>query len=329
MPMAGNVSAQPTAAARLGPSLGWFSLAAGAAGLLMPGRVARAAGLLNNLGTLRAMRAIGLRELASGAGILMRPQRPGWLWMRVAGDALDLALLGLSGRRAAAASAAAGARYAGSRQRLLFASAALAGVTVLDMLAAYERGRLQRQGRRYGQASGSEVAGAIRIRKSITINRSPEACYRFWRDFENFPRFMKHVDEVRTMDATHSRWTVRAPLGRHVTWTAELASDVPSQQLGWRTLPGAEVDHAGVVRFVPASGERGTVVEVDLSYRAPLGKAGSLIAKLFGEEPSQQVDEDLRRSKQLIETGEIPTTIGQPAGQRSLIGRTLHRGMPG
>ncbi len=328
MPIEGKVSAQPTAAARLGPSLGWFSLAAGVASLLMPGRVARAAGLLSNLGTLRAMRAMGLRELASGAGILMRPQRPGWLWMRVAGDAMDLALLGLSGRRAAA-SAAAGARYAGSRQRLLFTSAALAGVTVLDMLAAYEQGRLQARGRHAGQDAARHASGTIRIRKSIAINQSPEACYRFWRDFENFPRFMKHVEEVRAMDATHTHWTVRAPLGRHVGWTAELVTDVPSQQLGWRTLPDAEVDHAGVVRFVPASGERGTVVEVDLSYRAPLGKAGSLIAKLFGEEPSQQVEEDLRRFKQLIETGEIPTTIGQPAGRRSLMGRALHRGMPG
>ena len=205
MPMAGNVTAQPTAAARLGTSLGWFSLAAGAASLLMPGPVARAAGLLSNPRTLRAMRAMGLRELASGAGILLRPQRPGWLWMRVAGDAIDLALLGLSGRRRpvansdAGSTALAGARYASSRQRLLFASAALAGVTVLDMLAAYEQGRLQRLGLRYGPSSRSELdaTGALRIRKSIAINQSPEACYRFWRDFENFPRFMKHVEEVR------------------------------------------------------------------------------------------------------------------------------------
>lgn len=331
MPMAGNVSAQPTAAARLGSGLGWFSLAAGAASLLMPGRIARSAGVLANARTLRAMRAMGVRELASGAGILLRPQRPGWLWMRVAGDAMDLALLGLSGRRSAASAAAAGARHAHARQRLLFASAALAGVTVLDMLAAYEQGRLQRLGLLSGREGSDQrdATGAIRIRKSIAINQSPEACYHFWRNFENFPRFMNHVDEVRALDATRSHWKVRAPLGRHVEWTAELASDVPSQQLGWRTLPGAEIDHAGVVRFAPGIGERGTTVEVDLSYRAPLGKAGSRIAKLFGEEPSQQIDDDLRRFKQLIETGEIPTTVGQPAGRRSLVGRALHHGAPG
>ena len=300
----------PSAAARLGMGLGWFSLALGLVELVRPALVSRHAGVPFRPRTLRAL---GLRELASGTGILFRPHKPGWLWSRVAGDAMDLALLVFSGRK-----------HPG--RRVALATAVVAGVAALDTLAAIEQSRLQRSGERDALVPGT---GTIRVRKSIAINQSPEACYRFWRDFENFPRFMKHVDEVRAMDATRSHWTVRAPLGRHVSWTAELASDVPSQQLGWRTLPGAEIDHAGVVRFVPASGERGTVVEIDLSYRAPLGKAGSLIAKLFGEEPSLQVEEDLRRFKQLIETGEIPTTIGQPAGRRSLVGRALHRGEPG
>lgn len=302
----------PSAAARLGMGLGWFSLALGLVELARPALVARYAGVPQRP---RILRAIGLRELASGAGILFRPHRPGWLWSRVAGDAMDLALLVASGRSRPG-------------RRVALATAAVAGVAALDTLAAIEQGRLQQSGAASTGAMETGT-GVVRVRKSININQGPEACYRFWRNFENFPRFMNHVDEVHTLDATRSHWTVRAPLGRHVEWTAELASDVPSQQLGWRTLPGAEVDHAGVVRFMPASGGRGTVVEVDLSYHAPLGKAGSLIAKLFGEEPSQQIEEDLRRFKQLIETGEIPTTIGQPAGHRSLIGRALHRGVPG
>lgn len=332
MQMASNPSGAPSsAAARLGTSLGWFSVAAGLGSLLGPGRVARTAGLPANRRTLQTVRAMGLRELASGAGILLRPQRPGWLWMRVAGDAMDLALLGLSSRRRSSAGLAGMAGMSGRagiaqpKQRLQLATAALAGLTVLDLLAAYDQGLSPRDALR----EQDETSGAIRIRKSITINQSPDACYRFWRDVENFPRFMQHVDEVRSMDATRSRWTVRAPLGRRVEWTAELVSDVPAQQLGWRTLPGAEIDHAGVVRFLPAGDQRGTRVDVDLSYRAPLGKAGSRIAKLFGEEPSQQIDDDLRRFKQLIETGEIPTTVGQPAGRRSLIGRVLHRGARG
>jgi uncharacterized membrane protein len=162
------------------------------------------------------------------------------------------------------------------------------------------------------------------VRQALNINRSPEDCYRFWRDFQNFPNFMQHVDEVRMLDATRSHWKVRAPLGRQVEWTAELVSDVPAQQLGWRTLDDAAIAHAGVVRFAPGTGGRGTRVQVDLDYAAPLGKAGMRLAQWLGEEPSLQVAQDLRRFKQLIETGEIPTTTGQPAGRRSLLVRALH-----
>lgn len=295
---------RPTAAADLGMALGWFSIGLGLAALLMPATVARSTGLD---GRTRTLRAVGLRELVSGAGILLRPNRPGWLWSRVVGDVMDLGLLAMAGRR-------------GRDNRVVMASAVVAGITVLDMLAAYENQRLTRSGQR-------EAPGAIRIRTSVSINRSPEACYRFWRNFDNFPSFMQHVDEVRTLDATRSHWTVRAPFGRQAEWTAELVSDIPSQQLGWHTLPGSEVDHAGMVRFAPGIGGRGTRVQVDLSYRAPLGKTGAQIAKLLGEEPSQQIEEDLRRFKQLIETGEISTTVGQPTGQRSLLGRMLHKGL--
>jgi uncharacterized membrane protein len=162
------------------------------------------------------------------------------------------------------------------------------------------------------------------VRQALNINRSPEDCYRFWRDFQNFPNFMQHVDEVRMLDATRSHWKVRAPLGRQVEWTAELVSDVPAQQLGWRTLDDAAIANAGVVRFAPGTGGRGTRVQVDLDYAAPLGKAGMRLAQWLGEEPSLQVAQDLRRFKQLIETGEIPTTTGQPAGRRSLLVRALH-----
>ncbi len=301
---------RPSAAAGLGMALGWFSIGLGLAGLLMPRATARTAGLD---GRVRTLQAVGLRELASGAGILLRPHRPGWLWSRVAGDAMDLGLLALASRRG---------QGRGRDNRIILASALVAGITVLDMLAAWENQRLVRAGSR-------DAPGAIRIRKSLNINRSPEACYQFWRNFENFPSFMQHVDEVQVLDASRSHWKVRAPFGRQVEWTAELASDVPAQQLGWRTLPGAEIEHAGVVRFSPGIGGRGTRVQIDLSYRAPLGKTGTHIARLLGEEPSQQIEDDLRRFKQLIETGEIPTTAGQPSGQRSLLGRMLHKGHAG
>ncbi len=311
------VQAPASAAAGLANALGWVAIGVGLAAALSPRTVGRAAGLDSGVRTRRTLRAIGLRDLVSGSGLLMRPQQPGWLWARVAGDALDLGLLAAAGRR----------RPDG---RITVASALIAGVTVLDLLAAWDRQRIAQASPhtpRAGVLPGT-MPGTIRVRQSLNINRSPEDCYRFWRDFGNFPNFMQHVDAVRMIDATRSHWSVRAPLGRTVEWTAELSSDVPSQQLGWRTLAGSEIEHAGVVHFAPGIGGRGTRVQIDLSYVAPLGKAGARLARLFGAEPSQQLAQDLRRFKQLIETGEIPTTAGQAAGRRSLLAQAIHAEPP-
>ena len=179
------------------------------------------------------------------------------------------------------------------------------------------------------QVTRSKRTGTTQVKKSLDVNRSPETCYRFWRDIENFPRFMPHVEQVESLDGTHSRWRVRGPLRQTVQWEAELTSDIPGQQLGWRAMSGAELAHTGLVRFSPAPGQRGTRIEVEFSFHPPLGKAGVMLARMTGEEPSQQISEDLRRFKQLIETGEIPTTIGQPAGRRSVTGRMIHKGLPG
>lgn len=301
---------RPFSAATVGHALGWLGLGLGVAALWRPQALTHAAGLPVSRRMTRTMRAIGARELATSAGLLWRPQKSGWLWARVAGDALDLGLLAASSRRSRS-------------NRLVLTSAVVAGVAVLDLLAAWERG--QQRGIRAHQGGPAAMPGTIHLRQSLNINRSPEDCYRFWRDFGNFPNFMQHVDEVRVIDAHRSHWKVRAPLGQQVEWTAELVSDVPAQQLGWRTQDDAEIAHAGVVRFAPATGGRGTRVQVDLNYAAPLGKAGMRLAQLFGEEPALQVAQDLRRFKQLIETGEIPTTAGQASGRRSRFIKALHR----
>lgn len=312
-PATKTVSMQSDAAANLALTLGWFSLGVGLVSLMMPSTVARIAGIPARSAWLRAM---GTRELISGAGILLRKDKPGWLWSRVAGDVMDLSLLTLAGRKA-------------MPQRRAVISAALAGITVLDLLAAYDRSsRVQTttHTRSKRRNTGFISSGTVHVKKSLEVNCSAEACYRFWRDIENFPRFMQHVHEVNSIDATRSRWRVEGPLGRHISWETELTSDIPSQQLGWRTKEGSDIAHAGMVRFTTAPGGRGTRVELDFQYHSPMGKAGVLLAKVLGEDPSQQLSEDLRRFKQLIETGEIPTTIGQPSGKRSLLGRFLHQG---
>jgi uncharacterized membrane protein len=144
----------------------------------------------------------------------------------------------------------------------------------------------------------------IRVEQSVTIGRPREEIYRFWRNFENLPRFMDHLESVRVLDEQRSHWVAKGPAGSRVEWDAEIHNEIPDELIAWRSLPGAEVDHAGSVHFTPAQDE-GTEVRVILRYDPPAGKLGAAVARLFGEEPSRQVAEDLRRFKQVMEAGEV------------------------
>lgn len=155
----------------------------------------------------------------------------------------------------------------------------------------------------------------IKVEKQVTINKRADELYRFWRNFENLPRFMKHLESVKVSGDTHSHWVANAPAGASVEWDAEITDDSENNRIAWRSLPGSQVMNSGEVRFVPATGNRGTEVHVALIYEPPAGVLGALIAKLFGEEPNQQVGGDLQRFKNLMETGEIPTVIGQSSGR--------------
>jgi len=163
----------------------------------------------------------------------------------------------------------------------------------------------------------------LHAEKSLTINRPAEDLYRFWRDFTQLPRFMKHLEAVRVNSDGRSHWVARGPAGSRVEWDAEITADRPNELIAWRSLEGASVDNSGAVRFETAPGGRGTVVRVALDYRPPAGALGAAVAQLFGEAPQQQIEGDLRRFKNIMEAGEIPTTSGQPAGQRSAIGTLL------
>jgi uncharacterized membrane protein len=132
-----------------------------------------------------------------------------------------------------------------------------------------------------------------------------EEVYAFWRNFENLPRFMRHLESVTVSGDRRSHWVAKAPAGKSVEWDAEILEDRPNELISWRSLPGADVYNAGTVQFQPASGGRGTEVRVTLEYHPPFGKLGSRIAMLFREEPGQQVYDDLRNFKQVMETGEI------------------------
>jgi uncharacterized membrane protein len=155
----------------------------------------------------------------------------------------------------------------------------------------------------------------IKVYKSVTVDKPAAELYRFWRNFENLPRFMKHVESVTVKDDRNSHWVVKAPAGRRVEWDAEIINEQKNELIAWRSVGDADVDNAGSVRFEELEGDRGTKVTVNLEYKPPAGKVGVVVAKLFHEEPGQQVEEDLRRFKQVMETGEIATTDGQPTGR--------------
>ncbi len=151
----------------------------------------------------------------------------------------------------------------------------------------------------------------IRIDRGITIQRSAAELYEFWRNFENLPCFMKHLEAVTVMDIKHSTWRAKAPLGQHVSWNAELTVDEPNTRIAWRSVEPMDIPNAGTVQFKELPSGRGTTVEVTLEYNPPVGMLGALVARLLGEEPGIQVEDDLRRFKQLMETGEIATNVGR------------------
>jgi len=155
----------------------------------------------------------------------------------------------------------------------------------------------------------------------VTINRPPEDLYRFWRNFENLPRFMRHLESVSETGAGRSHWVAKAPAGSTVEWDAEIYNEKEGEMIAWRTLEGADVASAGSVHFEEAPGGRGTLMRVVLKYDPPAGKLGAIIARLFGENPEQQIAEDLGRFKQLMETGEVATTEGQPSARGASGGR--------
>ena len=159
--------------------------------------------------------------------------------------------------------------------------------------------------------------GHLLVHQPVTISRPQAEVYAFWRNFENLPRFMQHLQAVTAQepDGRRSHWVTRAPLGRTVEWDAEIVEESADELIAWRSLPGAEIENTGRVWFRDALSGAGTVVDVQLEYRPPLGAPSVVVARLFGEQPWQQVRDDLRRFKQIMEAGETATIFGQTSGR--------------
>lgn len=279
-------------AEQMAQRLGWFSIALGLTELLAPRLVARLCGGHGRHNGL--IRLYGLREIASGLLIFSGGRRPAaGMWSRVAGDAMDLATLG-----------AAAMHPATNKAGVAFATMNVLAVTAMDIDCAKQL-TLESEER----GDGPQV-----IAKAIVINRPAEDVYRFWHDIANFPRFMYHLRSVRETGPGRSHWVANAPAGQTVEWDSEIVEDLPNRRIAWRSLPGADVPNAGAVTFEPRTGDRGTIVRVEVEFAPPGGPAAVGLAKLFNESPEQQIYDDLRRLKQIIETGEVLRSDGSPNG---------------
>lgn len=290
----------------LATALGAFSVGLGLAEVAAPRRVARMIGAAEDGARMdRVMRAFGVRELLAGAGILaLRDPKLG-LWSRVAGDLMDLAFLGGSFGRAGS-----------QRNRLVAATAAVAAVTALDVFASR---RASNAAAESAPATGAQQADGPAV---ITINRGIADVYAFWRRLENLPLFMPHLRSVEVIDERWSQWCAEV-LGTTIAWRAEIVADEPDRRIAWRSAADADVPNEGEVAFRTAPGGRGTEVRVRMAYSPPAGAVGAAFAKMLGSDPAQRMRGDVRRLKQILETGEIPTTVGQTRGARSLLGAAL------
>ena len=266
-----------TNAKRLAKGLGWFSLGLGMTEFVAPKFIARISGVPE--GRSGMIRLYGLREIASGIGIFAQKHPAEAVWSRVAGDVLDLTSLGLACTSPNA-----------KRGRITFATANVLAVTALDVIAAKQL---------------SNGTKGVHASASCIVNAGPDEIYRFWRDFSNLPQFMEHLESVEDLGGGRSHWVAKGPAGTRVEWDATIVAEDPGRVITWRSLENSDVDNAGAVRFEPAPGGRGTIIKVHLQYNPPAGVVGAAVARLFGEEPNQQLEDDLRRFKQVVEVGEV------------------------
>jgi uncharacterized membrane protein len=253
---------------KLGKGLGWFSLGLGLTELIAPRHLARLIGIQDDGKVPFVMRLFGLREIAAGAMLLNQPTNPTNGWSRVAGDLIDLAAMGIAMRNST------------SLGRNLFAIGNVLGVTAFDVMHGVRESR-----RKMGNP----------VRRAITIGRTPEEVYNFYRKLELLPKFMNWIESVEDRGNDIWHWKVKTPAGVSIEYDAEIIEDIPGHRISWRTLPNAIVPNRGCVEFLDAPGGRGCEVIVEMQVAAPLGKT---IA-------SQEAQGDLHRLKQILELGEV------------------------
>jgi uncharacterized membrane protein len=281
------------------------SLSLGLSEVLAPRRVAAVAGVDDTRRSRSVIRALGLRECGHGAALLLGPNK--LVWTRVAGDVLDVGVLlaGVAKRRP------------GQRGRGSVSALALGAIGAVDLYAALRTTRDDGSTGRHGNATRHRT-----LQAAITVQQEPQEVYTFWRELENLPSFMYHLKSVTSESAERSRWIANAPIGQQVQWEAQITDDQPGTRIAWESLPGSTVQNSGSVEFKPAPAG-GTEVHVTIAYHIPGGTLGKAVATILGESPEQQVNDDLRRLKQLLETGQVLRSDGSPEGTAAI--RQMHQ----
>ena len=175
--------------------------------------------------------------------------------------------------------------------------------------------------------NGKPADEGVHVEETFLIDKPAEELYKFWRNLENLPAIMTHLESVKVLDERRSHWIATAPkiVGGSIEWDAQITEDMPNSRIAWQSDPDSELSNRGSVEFVKAPGDRGTIVRVEMEYRPPAGQLGALIAKLFGNDPQSLIREDVRNFKRIMEIGDVLTTDGQPRGAcLGGIGRMMH-----
>lgn len=300
-----------------------------------PAQLGRWAGTGEGSGTRLALRASGVRKMVTGTGLVASRNPAPWWRARVVGDAMDITVLALAWHR-----------RRDQRGRLGAMITGLAAVTSVDLWAARRAStRWAELGR--GVAAAEKVVDVTahnvdtphirgivpddegQVSTSITVRQSTMEAYQAWRRLDRLPEFMTHLESVVEGPNGTSHWVASAPAGQQISWDAQIIDDQPGERLEWRSLPGSEVSNHGRVTFREAPAGLGTEVTVSLEFQPPVvGRAGAFVARLFGEHPQQQVGDDLRRFKQMLETGEVLRSDGSPRGSRTIDLTTQHPAAP-
>jgi uncharacterized membrane protein len=276
---------------KLTRGLGLLSLSLSIPALLMPKKFGPALGVGDAPRHRATAVVVGGQELAAAVGLLGQ-ENPAWLWYRVGGDLMHIGMLGRALKN----------HDGRGLERTAAAFAAVLGITGVDVYAAVTRSRRKVE---------------MDTTATTTVGLPEQEVYEMWRHLGNLPKVMTHLEDVRPDGNGRSHWRTGAPFGRTVEQDAEITEDVPGQRIAWRPLGSADIGNEGSVQFVPAPGGRGTEVHVKLRYEMPGGKLGEAVARYFGEDPHQQLDDYLRRFKQVAETGEVVRSEGAPGGKRA------------